>query len=173
MTAEVLILVINALGAGLLLFVAGVIQNVMNGMQPAAFKDFLNALGRSAMTNSFAVTIATLPMIAAIAYFVAFGFGHWWFTSGFILWLIGSSVTKVVNLPIYRWVGDPKNADAEQLVRLRRKLGFANNLRAGITFMSVAAMACEFGTLEVLAVTLASLLLVLPLLWLGRRYLPN
>jgi hypothetical protein len=64
--AEVIILTINALGAGILLFIAGVIQKLMDGMDALAFKSFLNCLGRSAMRSPFAVTIATLPIIAAI-----------------------------------------------------------------------------------------------------------
>lgn len=173
MTAEVLILAVNALGAGILLFVSGVIQKIMDRMEPEKFKDFLNALDRSAMTNPFAVTIATLPIIAAVPYFAAYGFGHWWFTSGFALWFIGSSITKISNMPIYKWVGDPSSTDVGQLIRYRKKLGIANNLRAWITLVSVVLMACEFGALEVAAAVLAALLIARPLLWLARRYLPN
>jgi len=36
-TAEILILAINALGAGILLFVAGVLQKIMSDMDPPAF----------------------------------------------------------------------------------------------------------------------------------------
>jgi hypothetical protein len=121
-TAEALILAINALGAGILLFVAGVLQRVMNDMDEPAFKRFLNALDRAAMTNPFAVTIATLPIIAAAAYFVAYGFGHWWFTAGFVAWLVGSTITKISNMPVYKWVGDPKNDDPEELRTKRRIL---------------------------------------------------
>src|SRR6516162_8079666 len=114
-TAEILILAINALGAGILLFVAGVLQKIMSDMDPPAFKRFLNALGRAAMTSPFAVTIATLPIIAAVAYF------------------IGSSITKIGNMPVYAWVAKPENDDPEELRRRRRILGRANNLRAWIT----------------------------------------
>ena len=60
-SAEVLILIINAIGAGILLFIAGVLQKVMNDMDEPAFKRFLNALDKTAMSNPFAVTVATLP----------------------------------------------------------------------------------------------------------------
>lgn len=170
--AEILILTINALGAGILLFVAGVIQKLMNGMEEAAFKDFSNALGRAAMTNPFAVTIATLPIVAAAAYFGAYGFTHWWFTSGFAAWLIGSSITKISNMPIYKWLADPNNTDQEQLRRYRRKLGVANNLRAWITLASVILMACEFGVQEVSVIVVLSAIITPPLLWLARIYRP-
>jgi hypothetical protein len=172
-TAEVLILTINALGAGILLFVAGVLQKMMDDMDPPAFKRFVNALGRAAMTNPFAVTIATLPIIAAVAYFVAYGFHRAWFTAGFVVWLIGSSVTKISNMPVYTWVAKPENDDPEELRKRRRILGRANNLRAWVTLGSVVLMACQFGVREVaLALALAGLVTG-PLLWVARRYIPG
>jgi hypothetical protein len=172
-TAEVLILAINALGAGILLFVAGVVQKLMDDMEPPAFKGFMNALGRAAMTNPFAVTIATLPIVAAVAYFVAYGFGHWWFTAGFVAWMVGSTVTKISNMPVYKWVGDPANNDPEELRRQRRVLGRANNLRAWITLGSVILMACQFGVREVAIAVALGVIVTPPLLWLSRKYIPS
>jgi len=172
-TAEALILAINGLGAGVLLFVASVVQKMMDDMDPPAFKRFVNALDRAAMTSAFLVTIATLPIIAAVAYFIAFGFGHWWFTAGFVVWMIGSTITKVSNLPVYKWVADPANNDPEELRKQRRILGRANNVRAWITLGSVTLMACQFGVREVAVVIAASLLVTPPLLWLARRYIPS
>jgi hypothetical protein len=172
-TAEVLILAINALGAGILLFVAGVLQTMMDDMDPKAFKTFLNALDTAAMTNPFAVTIATLPIIAAIAYFVAYGFHHLWFATGFVAWIIGSSITKVSNMPVYAWVARPENDDPQELRKQRRILSRANNLRAWITLGSVILMACQFGVREVAVVVTFALLVTAPLLWLARRYIPQ
>ena len=172
-SAETLILTINALGAGILLFVAGVIQKLMNDMDAPTFKWFLNKLGKTAMSNPFAVTIATLPLIVAIPYFLFYGFNHWWFTAGFIFWVIGSVITKVINMPVYRWVGNPKNNNPEELSTQRRKLGLANNLRAWITLASVVLMAFQFGIREVVIVVVFSIIITFPLLWLARKYIPN
>jgi hypothetical protein len=172
-TAEALILAVNALGAGILLFVAGVAQKMMDDLEPPAFKRFLNALDKAAMTSPVLVTVATLPIIAAVAYFVAYGFGHWWFTAGFVLWMIGSTITKVSNLPVYKWVANPANNDPEELKRQRRILGRANNLRAWITLGSVILMACQFGVREVGVVVALSVLVTPPLLWLARKYIPS
>src|SRR5437660_975976 len=125
--AEVIILATNALGAGILMFVAGVVQKIMNELDELEFKRFLNQLDRAAMSDPFAVTIATLPIIAAVVYFLAYGFGHWWFTAGFIVWFVGGTITKVTNMPIYQWVADARNTDPEELRRHRRKLQLANN----------------------------------------------
>jgi hypothetical protein len=172
-TAEVLILTINALGAGILLFVAGVVQKIMNDMDELAFKRFLNSLGHAAMTDAFAVTIATLPIIAAVLYFVAYAFNHWWFSAGFVAWIIGSSITKIGNMPIYKWVADSKNTDPEELRRQRHRLGVANNWRAWITLASVILMACQFSVFDVAIVVASSAVVTPPLLWLARKYIPS
>jgi hypothetical protein len=171
--AEAIILAINALGAGILLFIAGVIQKLMDDMDEPAFKRFLNALDRTAMSNHLAATVATLPLIAAVLYFVAYGFNHWWFTAGFIAWLIGSTITKITNMPVYQWVGDPKNTDSEELKKQRRKLQLGNNLRAWLTLASVVLMACQFGVREVVIVVVLSAVVSFPLTWLARKYIPN
>ena len=93
-TAEAIILAINALGAGVLLFVSGVAQKIMNDMDELAFKNFLNALGKAAMSDPFAVAIATIPVFVVIFYFAAFGFNHGWFTAGIIVWMIAASITS-------------------------------------------------------------------------------
>jgi hypothetical protein len=172
-TAEVLILTVNALGAGVLLFVAGVVQRLIDEMDPPAFKKFLNGLDRAAMTNPFAVTVATLPIVAAVAYFAAYGFHHAWFTAGFVAWMLGSSITKISNMPVYAWVAKPGNDDPEELKRRRRTLGSANKLRAWITLGSVILMACQFGVRQVALVLGFALLITRPLLWLARRYIPE
>ncbi len=171
--AEVLILAINALGAGILLFVAGVVQRIMNELDELDFKRFLNLLDKSAMADPFAVTVATLPIIAALLYFVAFGFGHWWFTAGLIAWLVGGVITKLSNFPIYERVANPKNVDPAELREQRRKLQVANNGRAWLTLASVLLMACQFGAAEVLLVTAAAAIIAVPLLWLARKYTPG
>lgn len=172
-SAEVLILTVNALGAGILLFIAGVLQTMMNDMDEAAFKRFSNALGRTAMSSPFAVTVATLPIIAAVLYFPAYGFGHRWFAAGFVCWLIGSAITKVTNMPVYNWIADPNNSDPEQLRKKRRTLQLGNNLRAWLTFASVVLTACQFGTRAVVIILVFSFVISFPLLWWARQYMPN
>ena len=172
-TAEALILAINALGAGVLLFIAGVIQKIMNDMDDPAFRWFLNHLDRSAMSNSLAVTVATLPIIAAVPYFLVYGFGHWWFTAGFAAWLVGSAITKITNMPVYTWVGNPDNTDSGELQRQRRRLQLGNNLRAWLALASVVLMACQFGVRDVVIVALASAVVAVPLTWLAHKYIPS
>lgn len=172
-TAEVIILTINAIGAGILVFVSGVVQRIMNQMDELEFKSFINKLDRAAMSDPIAVTVATLPILAAVAYWIAFGFGHWWFAAGIIVWGVGSTITKVVNMPVYRWLAEPDNTDPVELRNKRRKLQFGNNMRAWTTLASVVLMACQFGPVEVAATIVVSIVLAVPFMWLSRRYTPG
>jgi hypothetical protein len=172
-TAEVIILTINAIGAGILVFVNGVVQKIMNQMDELEFKRFMNMLDKAAMSDPIVVTVATLPILAAVVYWLAFGFGHWWFTAGFIVWGVGSAITKVINMPVYEWVADPKNTEREVLKNRRRKLQFGNNMRAWTTLGSVVLMVCQFGPVEVAAAIIVSVVLSVPFMWLSRRYIPG
>jgi hypothetical protein len=96
-----------------------------------------------------------------------------WFTAGVVVWLIGSTITKITNMPVYRWIGDPKNNDREELRKQRSKLRLGNNLRAWITLASVALMACQFGARDVGIVLVLSAAISFPLIWLARKYIPN
>ena len=62
--AEVLILTMNALGAGILMFVAGVVQKIMDGLDAPDFQQFVNRLGKSAMSDPFALTTAAAVRVA-------------------------------------------------------------------------------------------------------------
>ena len=172
-TAEAIILAINALGAGVLLFVSGVAQKIMNDMDELAFKNFLNALGKAAMSDPFAVAIATIPVFVVIFYFAAFGFNHGSFTAGIIVWMIAASITKVTNMPVYKWVGDPKNTDLEQLRRQRRKLQLGNDWRAWLTLVSVVLMVCQFSVPGAILAVVACVVIAPPSLWLARKYMPK
>ncbi len=170
---EAIILAINALGCGILLFVSGVAQKIMNNMEPLEFKKFMNILGRAAMSDPFAVAIATIPLFAIVYYFVAFGFAHWWFTAGIVIWMNGASITKITNLPIYNWVGKPENTDPEELREKRRMLALGNASRAWITLLSVILMACQFSVEGTVVAAAACAIIAYPSLWLARKYMPT
>jgi hypothetical protein len=123
------------------------------------------------MTSPLALSIATLPIIAMIWYFISYGFCQWWFTAGFVLWIISSSITKIFNLPIFNLTKKSNNTDVEDWRKERKTLGLINNLRAWITLLSVLCMACQFGYQEVLIVVIIGVAIIPPLLWMGRKYL--
>ena len=89
------------------------------------------------------------------------------------MWIVGRTITKVTNMPIYHWVADPKNNDPEELRKQRRKLQLANSARAWLTLGSAALMACQFGVVEVVLTTAAAGIIAFPLLLLARRYTPG
>ena len=170
---EAVILAINALGAGILLFVSGVVQRIMNDMDEREFRTFTQTLVRTATSDPFAVTIGTIPILALIFYFVRFGFGHWWFTAGIVTWMIGSTVSKIANLPVYEWVGNPANTDAAETRRQRRRLELGNHARAWLTLLSVVLMACQFSVTVTALAIVSCLVIAAPTLWLARWYFHN
>lgn len=172
-TAEAIIICINAIGAGLLLFVARVLQPLMNAMSEKDFKSFMISLERTAMGDPVTVTIGTLPIFAAFFYFLKFGFNHVLFSAGFAVWLMGSAVTKIINMPIYKWMRDPLNRDAESFRSKRRWLSLGNNLRAWLTTFSVLLMTCQFDPFETCLAMIASVALSIPLVRLSRRYISD
>lgn len=169
-TAEVLILTVTAFGAGILMFISEVIQKMMNSMNEADFKKFLNTMDKTAMNDPFSVTVATVPFIAAIAYIIFYGINHIWFIAGIIVWIIGSSITKIINLPVYRWIGNPKNTDVKKIREQRRKLQLGNNLRAWSTLVSVILMTMQFGIRVTLLSVIVFILLAVPLTRFSSRY---
>lgn len=169
-TAEILILAVTALGAGILMFITGVLQKIMNTMDDADFKKFLNTLDKTAMSDPFTVTVATVPFIAAVFYLLFYGLNHWWFIAGIIVWVVGSSITKIINLPVYRWVGNPKNTDAKELKKQRKKLQLGNNLRAWSTLVSVILMTMQFGIRVTLLSIIFFILIAVPLTRFSSNY---
>ncbi|WP_407146681.1 hypothetical protein [Bradyrhizobium sp. ORS 86] len=167
---EAAILAMNALGAGILLFVSGVVQNMMNDMDELAFKDFARTFLRTATSDLFTVTIGTIPILAVIFYFAAYGFHHWWFSAGIVIWIIGSSITKIINLPVYNWIRDTGSADADELRKNRRRLQLGNVSRAWVTLLSVVVMACQFSVQATMLAVTSCAVIAAPSAWMARRY---
>lgn len=126
------------------MFIAGVVQNVMNEMDPLAFKRFLTRLFASAVRSPFNLTTSLLTSIGAVPYFIAFGFGHIWFTAGVAFFVLASTASKLFNLPIYRRVMAPGYDNPAALMEERRRLQQANVIRATLSFASVVFMALQF-----------------------------
>jgi hypothetical protein len=138
--AEILIIIPTVLGTGLLMFVAGVIQGVMNDMDEAEFKSFLTSLYKHAIRSPYAVTVSLITFVGAVPYLIFYGFQNWWFIAGLILWTAASVASKIFNLPIYQNVMTAKSNDRARLKEERRKLQSANILRATLSFASVVLM---------------------------------
>ena len=138
--AEILILVPTVLESGLLMFVAEAIQRIMNDMEPAEFKRFLTQLEYRATRSPTAFSVSLLTTIASIPYWIFFGFGHWWFTAGLVMWWVAGTCSKIFNLPIYNRVKALDESQTEELARACRKLQPANYVRAYLTFGSVVLM---------------------------------
>ncbi|QHQ61298.1 hypothetical protein Ana3638_11355 [Anaerocolumna sedimenticola] len=139
---EILILVINALSADTLAYIAGVIQKVMNHMDEAAFQNLTKQLHKSMHRSLYMIITAELPKIAFIPYFIIFGFTNWWFTAGAVVAVAASLfVSKPLILPTYKKIYDSlESSDVSGLREWRRKLQARNRFRAVLQFVSVILM---------------------------------
>ncbi len=141
---EILLLVPTALCAGFVVFLAGVIQGVMNDLDEAAFKRFLTLLHTRALRSPYAIGISSITFVGMVPYFIYYGFSNRWFTAGLVLWVIASIVSKITALPIYARVDVLESSDVSRLKEERRKLQTANIWRAALSFGSVVLMVIGF-----------------------------
>lgn len=138
--AEILIAVATTVEAGLLLFIAEVVQRVMNEMDATQFRRFLGRLEHFAMRSPTVLAGSLVTTVAAIPYFLFFGFGNWWFTAGIVVWFLAAVASKIFNAPIYKRVAGLHDTDVAELLDERRRLRMANMVRALTTLASVVLM---------------------------------
>lgn len=138
--AEILLLVPSALCTGFLIFIAGVIQGVMNDMEEGTFQHFMRLLDKHAMRSPYAITVSSITFVGTIPYFIFYGFHNWWFSAGIILFWVASIISKSFNLPIYKRIFALESSDVVQLREERGKLQGANLLRATIQSASIVLM---------------------------------
>jgi hypothetical protein len=138
--AELLLFIPSTLCTGFLMFIAGVVQKVMNGLDEATFQRFLNLLVHNAERSPYAITVSTVPFVGAIPYFIYYRLSNLWFSAGLVLFTVASIVSKILVLPIYSRVPELDSTDAAQLAEERRKLQTANRIRAAIQAASTVLM---------------------------------
>ena len=141
---EILLLVPTALCAGFVIFIAGVIQGVMNDLDEAAFKRFLTLLKTRALRSPYAIGVSSITFVGMVPYFFYYGFSNRWFTAGLVLWVITSIVSKSTALPIYARVEALESSDVARLKEERRKLQIANIWRATLSLASVVLLVIGF-----------------------------
>ncbi|WP_448004268.1 hypothetical protein [Agromyces bauzanensis] len=137
---EILIAVATTVEAGLLLFIAEVVQRVMDEMDAAQFRRFLGRLEHFAMRSPTVLAGSLVTTVACIPYFIFFGFDNWWFTAGIIVWFLAAVASKIFNAPIYKRVAGLHDTDVAELLEQRRMLRTANVVRALTTLASVVLM---------------------------------
>jgi hypothetical protein len=142
--AEAVIWVPSALTTGYLLFVATVLQGVMNDLDEATFARFLPLLYRRATRSVYAISSSTIAFIAMIPYFIVYRFHHCWFVAGLVFFTLSSVAGKVLNLPVYARVAELGPDDAAALREQRRRLQTANIVRAALCLVSTVLMTIQF-----------------------------
>ena len=144
--AEIVILTFITLSAGLLGFISTVMQRVMEDMPAAEFKALISKLFTYSARDVLSILESMVPFFGVIAYFIAYGFNHWWFIGGFAIWLIASTISKLWNVPIYGKVLSTDAKDEAALTTLRLKLRRANMVRALLTGVAVILILIQFAS---------------------------
>ena len=142
--AEFLLLIPTALFTGVVIFVADVLQRVMNDLDEATFRRFVTILYKRAVRGIFFVTFASLTFIGMVPYFYFWGFSNFWYTAGLVVFTLSSIISKVLSLPIYQRVIALDGNDSDRLGEERVKLQRANNIRAVLCALSIVLMAVGF-----------------------------
>ena len=69
------------------------------------FKRFLASLTAHAIRSPVAILASTITFVGMFPYWYFYGFNNRWFSVGLILWIITSSISKQMTLPIYSGQG--------------------------------------------------------------------
>jgi hypothetical protein len=142
--AELLLLISSALFTGVVIFVADVLQRVMNDLDEATFGRFVTILYKRAVRGIFFVTFASLTFIGMIPYFFSWGFANSWFAAGLVVFALSSIISKALSLPVCKRVIALEGSDSIRLGEERLKLQGANNIRAVLCALSLVLMAVGF-----------------------------
>lgn len=144
MFAEILLVAPMILNTGFLIFIAGVIQGIMNEIGEGEFKRFLARLHKHATRSPYTVIVSSVTFVGVIPYFIFYRFHNGWFTAGIVLWFIASIVSKSTNLPLYDRIFAIEDDDVTQLRDARKKLQGANIVRATLSLASVILVLIGF-----------------------------
>ncbi|GHO46228.1 hypothetical protein [Ktedonospora formicarum] len=142
--AEILILVPSVLTTGYLIWIADVLQSIMNDMDEPTFGRFMHLLYKRGISSAYAIVSSTITMIAMIPYFIFYGFNHWWFIAGLFAFILSSVAGKLLNLPVYKRILALDNGAITALAEERWKLQTANWVRSLICLASIVLMVVQF-----------------------------
>lgn len=142
--AETLLFGLLAMNAALLIFIAGVLCQVMNEMDEVAFKQFLTSLVRHSKKSPFILTVLNIPLLGAIPYLYFYGFGNRWLIAGLALWLVAGGIAKLIKLPVYKAVAALDAGDVARLEEARRKVNAGNMFQAILNFVAVLLVLVPF-----------------------------
>jgi len=142
--AEILLFASVAINAALLIFIAGVLGNVMNDMDELEFKYFVESLYRHSTKSPFMLTVLNMPFVGAIPYFYFYGSGNQWITAGLAIWLIAGIIAKAIKVPVYKTIAAAGGDEVLRLREERRKLNAGNLLQAILNLVAAAVMIIAF-----------------------------
>jgi hypothetical protein len=140
---EILLFALIATNATLLIFIAGVLRQIMNDMNESEFTYFIGSLFNHSEKSPFMITILNIPAIIAIPYFYFYGFNNWWLTAGLALWFVAGIISKIYKLPIYKAIKELNRDKGVRFEEIRHKINMGNIFQA--IFYSVSVVLMAFG----------------------------
>ncbi|GHO99722.1 hypothetical protein KSF_097700 [Reticulibacter mediterranei] len=141
---EALILIPSTLTTGYLMWIATVLQRVLNDIDESSFGRFIPLLYRHAIRSVYTVFTSSITFVAMIPYFIFYGFNHWWFIAGLLFFVLSSVAGKLLNLPVYSRISALGSDEVTQLKQERQKLQTANLVRAWLCLISTILMMLQF-----------------------------
>jgi hypothetical protein len=138
-TAEVMLIIPLVFFLSVLVFLSGPLRSVMNKMDRNASKQFISLLFTLGQRSAFLLTVTNISVLAAIPYYIVYGFNNVWFTVGIVVFLVAASVAKIVKLPLYKKI-TLLDANTAEWADARQKMHVGNILQALFTFIAVCIM---------------------------------
>lgn len=141
LTLQLIILILAALFAGIVLFLALVLKPVFDGITEAEFYAVFTRLIRQGRKSILINGVMLLPIVLLIVYLAMFGVENVLFITGVVLYIIGSlGVSRTVNEPAYTRLLALRPHDSQAIARLRVVINRGNILRAVVTTVGVVLM---------------------------------
>ena len=138
LTLQLSILILAAIFAGIVLFLALVLKPVFIGITEAEYYTVFTRLIRNGRKSILINAIMLLPILLLIVYLVVYGFENPLFIMGVVIYVIGSlGISRAINEPAYTRLLALRPESCAAINELRSRISLGNLLRAVISSLGV------------------------------------
>ena len=139
-TVQLILAGLATVYAGLLLFIADVLNVAFKDMEVIAFRDFMGRLYRRASRSTVIILGGAVPFFGMFAYIFLYGFRDHLFLLGILVFNLSIVASSLVNAPLYKRIQALGPEDGQQLAAARSALCRANWIRAAIATIGMIMM---------------------------------
>lgn len=138
LTLQLSVLILAAIFAGIVLFLALVLKPVLLGITEAEYYAVFTRLIRHGRKSILINGIMLLPILLLIVYLVLYGFENPLFITGIVIYVIGSlGISRAINEPAYTRLLALRPESGAAINELRSRINQGNLLRAVISTLGV------------------------------------